>query len=304
MVCVKDSLLLLYLRISPCVRFRRWVNCFLALFTIDAIIWSLVAAFQCSPINRAWTWSESGHCRNREFLYKAQGLWNLVENVVIIILPIPTIMRLQMQKRRRLLLSAVFAVGLVYVMMTSLMVCNVKLIHVCRPCVAVVARLIPTTSPKVFQSDLTWWLITMQNWTAVEYGSGMICASLILLKPLIKIVFPSILGRSTLELRDRAAAPCPKQAKRAQCPKVACHQMNQQGCVTVPKKIGHALPEKALRIVTDQSRPLWYLDGLQSPDLEASYDNDTFSLASSQSPIDHNPCSIPSYGRRPLEINL
>ncbi|KAL9577381.1 MAG: hypothetical protein Q9212_006398 [Teloschistes hypoglaucus] len=190
-----------------------------------------------------------------------------------------------MHKRRRLLLLAVFAVGLV-------------------PCVAVVARLIPTTPPEVFQSDLTWWLITMQNWTAVEYGAGMICASLILLKPLIKILFPNVLGRSALELRDRGLAPCPKQAKRAQCTKIACPQMNQNGCVTAPKEVGHAVPEKRLKIVTDQPRPLCYLDGLQSPDLEASYDNDLFSPASSQSPVHHNPCSGPSYGQRPLESNL
>lgn len=171
----------------------------------------------------------------------------------------------------------------------------------CRPCVAVIARLIPTTPPEVFQSDLTWWLVTMQNWSAVEYGSGMICASLILLKPLIKIVFPNILGRSAHELKDGAIVPCPKQAKRAQSEKTASHQTNKHGCMTAPKETGHALPEKALKTVTDQPRPIWYLGGLQSPHLEAYYDKDAFS---SQSTVNHDPRSGASYGPTVLEINL
>lgn len=53
---------------------------------------------------------------NREFIYKAQGLWSLTENLVIIALPIPTVLKLQMHWRRRALLLLVFTVGLVYVL--------------------------------------------------------------------------------------------------------------------------------------------------------------------------------------------
>ncbi|KAI4131704.1 MAG: hypothetical protein LQ338_001105 [Usnochroma carphineum] len=137
MLSVKASLLLLYLRISPCVIFRRCVKSLLVFFTIDAVAWSVLASFQCLPIDHSWKWTKPGHCMNREFLYKAQGLWSLTEDIIIIILPIPTILKLQMHWRRRVLLILVFAFGLV-------------------PCGAVIARVIPSAPPEVFTSDFTW----------------------------------------------------------------------------------------------------------------------------------------------------
>ncbi len=113
MFSVKASLLLLYLRISPCVLFRRCVKFLLILFTLDTMVWSVLAVFQCLPIDKAWRWTNPGQCHNRELLYKAQALWNLTENMVIIVLPLPTILRLQMHWRRRLQLILVLALSLV-----------------------------------------------------------------------------------------------------------------------------------------------------------------------------------------------
>lgn len=114
MLSVKASMLLLYLRISPRVIFRRWVKGLLIFFTADAIIWSAIAVIQCIPVDRAWIWTKPGHCRNREFLYKAQALWSLAENLVVIILPFRTVLKLQVHWRHRALLLLVFGIGLMY----------------------------------------------------------------------------------------------------------------------------------------------------------------------------------------------
>ncbi|KAL8927738.1 MAG: hypothetical protein Q9208_002153 [Pyrenodesmia sp. 3 TL-2023] len=113
MFSVKASLLVLYLRISPCILFRRCVKLLLILFTLDTMVWSFLAVVQCLPIDKAWRWTNPGRCHNRELLYKAQGLWNLTETMVIIILPLPTIIRLQMHWRQRLQLILVLALSLV-----------------------------------------------------------------------------------------------------------------------------------------------------------------------------------------------
>ncbi|KAL8841063.1 MAG: hypothetical protein Q9170_001088 [Blastenia crenularia] len=112
MLSIKASLLLLYLRISPCVIFRRCVKVLLVLFAADAIIFSVLALFQCSPVDRAWIWSKPGHCMNRELGYRCQALLSLAENLIVIALPIPTIVKLHMPRRRRGLLLVVFAAGL------------------------------------------------------------------------------------------------------------------------------------------------------------------------------------------------
>lgn len=42
--------------------------------------------------------------------------------------------------------------------------------------------------------DPTWIVVSLQDWEAVEYCTALICASLIHLKPLAKIITTSILG--------------------------------------------------------------------------------------------------------------
>ncbi|KAL8970336.1 MAG: hypothetical protein Q9183_001573 [Haloplaca sp. 2 TL-2023] len=218
MVSVKDSLLVLYLRISPDARFQRWVKGLLWLFTIDAIVWSYMAAFQCTPISHAWIWSESGHCMNRDFLYKAQG-----------------------------------------------------------PCAAIIARLIPSTESEVFRTDLSWWLATVQNWIAVEYSTGMICCSLILLKPLVQLLCPRLLG-GTSHRRTRGAAVWHGHGEPAQARIPLCHNIHAGPRTPVPSN--RKRDNQTMVVETNSPMPISQcLQGLQSPDLE--YHDDPFPSPSS-----------------------
>lgn len=296
MMSVKASLLLLYLRISPCTVFRRCVCFLLVLFAVDALAWSVLGSFQCLPIDHSWKWTKPGHCMNREFLYKAQGLWSLTEDIIIIILPIPTILRLQMHWRRRVLLILVFAVGLVYVLPfyfptipcpdCLLFDRGLQADH-SRPCGAVIARIVPTAPPSVFNSDYTWWLVSMQNWIAVEYGTGMVCASLILLKPLFQLLAST---------RRSAAAAWPGQPKRSDSGGRARLPMSQdvtsstvrapRGADLMPRKdqleIRGIHIQDCASIPKESPTPLSYLEGLRSPDLESCVSEDPFSTLPSQ----------------------
>ena len=286
MLSVKASLLLLYLRISPRVIFRRIVKSLLVLFTLDAIVFSGMAMFQCSPVDRAWLWTKPGRCNNRELLYKAQGLWSLFQNLVIIFLPVPTVLKLQMSRRRRALLLLVFAVGLMYVLKRyTIHRAEPRTEDDFRPCAAVIARVVPTSPPALYKSDLTWWLVESQDWIAVETGSGMICASLILLKPLINVLFPKVLGGSLHRSRRRAAAIWPGQAKRSQSTNATHHRLNHEVVVPTLPMSHHTnillLDDRACPGTADSPRPCSYLEGLQSPDLESAPIQDPFSQLAS-----------------------
>ncbi|KAL8953738.1 MAG: hypothetical protein Q9222_000420 [Ikaeria aurantiellina] len=249
MLSVKASLLLLYLRISPRRIFRRCVLSLLILFTVDAIIFSLLGAFECSPIDRAWIWNKPGHCKNWAFLLRAQGLWSLAEDIVILLFPMPTIWKLQMPRRRKTLLLAVFATGLVYAL--------------ARPCAAVITRIALPTTPQTFV-DFTWWLVELQNWGAVESGSGMICASLILLKPLIQIVSPKILGVSVHGSRRKPAAVWPGQGRRLPSAAIVPYQPDQAAMtpiLTAPDVRGEgALEPKRIPLTANRPRACSYLE--------------------------------------------
>ena len=62
------------------------------------------------------------------------------------------------------------------------------------PIASLIARLIKIrnikSSQEAYLSDPTWSVVFLQNWETVEYCSGMICASLIHLKPVIKAIGP------------------------------------------------------------------------------------------------------------------
>ena len=48
----------------------------------------------------------------------------------------------------------------------------------------------------VIQEDPTWSVVSLEDWAVVEVSSGLICVSLIPLKPLVKRFFPCLLGTS------------------------------------------------------------------------------------------------------------
>ena len=77
---------------------------------IGAMI-TLVAAFQCRPVDEAWKIPRPNDCLSQGGMLEGQAIFNLISDITIILLPMPTIWGLHMQLRRRLLLLGVFTVG-------------------------------------------------------------------------------------------------------------------------------------------------------------------------------------------------
>ena len=68
--------------------------------------------FQCSPIEKSWNKSiTTGHCYDFYAAYKASGIFNVVSDFAILIMPIPCVWNLHMPLRKKLLTSSVFALG-------------------------------------------------------------------------------------------------------------------------------------------------------------------------------------------------
>ena len=68
--------------------------------------------FQCSPREKIWNIFETdGHCYDVGAFEKASGVFNIVSDFAILILPITSVWRLHMTFRKKLLTTAVFAIG-------------------------------------------------------------------------------------------------------------------------------------------------------------------------------------------------
>ena len=108
---IKSSVLLFYLRLSPFPTFRTWVIAAMVACIIEGVLFILMALFQCTPVRRVWNFEIPGHCIDTLGFFRAETVFNLVTNVVILLLPMPMVWHLQMALRRKLLLIGIFATG-------------------------------------------------------------------------------------------------------------------------------------------------------------------------------------------------
>lgn len=96
--------MVLAIRICICITF---------IFYITA---TFFAIFQCSPREKIWNTLETdGYCYDVDAFEKASGVFNIASDFAILILPMPSVWRLHMILRKKLLITAVFSIGFLYV---------------------------------------------------------------------------------------------------------------------------------------------------------------------------------------------
>lgn len=108
----KMSIVFLYLRIFTDRGVR--LICYALLAFVGAVWLSLTIAsnFQCVPL--AYQWNKmipGGYCFDIGSYYKATSAPNIFSDIIMLVLPIPTIMKLQTTVLRKLGLLLVFLVG-------------------------------------------------------------------------------------------------------------------------------------------------------------------------------------------------
>jgi len=69
----------------------------------------------CRPLEKLWNPLVPGHCGNQKVGYVAIGVFNLVTDVVILLLPISTVWKLPVRTASKIGLTFVFTLGLLYV---------------------------------------------------------------------------------------------------------------------------------------------------------------------------------------------
>lgn len=112
----KFSILALYLRLGPMRWFR--IAIFVTMFIVIGANFALIFAFifACSPIKRGWDVTiTEGSCINRAALYIATAVLNMATDIMILVLPIPMVVKLLMPRAQKLGLILIFAVGSAYV---------------------------------------------------------------------------------------------------------------------------------------------------------------------------------------------
>ncbi|KAH6974392.1 hypothetical protein BKA56DRAFT_675831 [Ilyonectria sp. MPI-CAGE-AT-0026] len=175
-VCLnKIAAILLYLRLFVSKDFR--MACFVVMGIIVA--WSIggvgATIWQCIPIEASWNKNIDGNCIDSNKFWIAYAVMNILTDVMVLVLPIPSIMRLQMSMRDRLLLCCVFLLG-GFVTITSIL------------------RTTSVQNSLKNKEDITYNFIERGMWTLIEANSGIIAACLPVLKRPMSKLFPRVFG--------------------------------------------------------------------------------------------------------------
>ncbi|KAK5114635.1 hypothetical protein LTR62_002208 [Meristemomyces frigidus] len=177
--CIKMSLLFQYIRIFPQHGFR------IACFTLMAVVivysnwcvWS--AIFFCKPIAAFWDFDIAGaKCFDKQAVWFANAAINIVTDIATVILPLPLVRQLNMQKRSKLALSGVFALGFF-------------------TCLVSVLRLESIYAAAHLQGGLNFHGAMAAVWSAVEINTGILCSCLPTLRTLLARLVPNLLGASS-----------------------------------------------------------------------------------------------------------
>ncbi|CRK36140.1 hypothetical protein BN1708_019928, partial [Verticillium longisporum] len=94
----------------------RWflvtVRAFTAFLILHGLLFVLLVAFQCMPVSSVWDRSNDNRtCINMTAVGYAGAAFSIIEDLVIMALPIPELLKLQLTKKKKIALAIIFSLG-------------------------------------------------------------------------------------------------------------------------------------------------------------------------------------------------
>ena len=165
----KVSILLFYLRVFPSRGFHITCNTVLGFVVLSGTVIVLCQLLQCLPVQ--YNWDKSIHhvkCINVNVLTYAHAALNIFQDVLILALPVPWILRLRLELNQKICLVIMFQVGAF-------------------ACITAIVRLRFLTEFKGTNStDPLWENAASTIWTAAETNSAIVCSCLPAIRALYK----------------------------------------------------------------------------------------------------------------------
>ncbi|KAK8035607.1 hypothetical protein PG993_010602 [Apiospora rasikravindrae] len=160
---VKASILLLYIRMFKSydtLRRAAWIMLAIILVGICGILAITMTA--CIPLRKKWDSNVEGYCHPNWPWWAATG-FQAGSDVIIFLMPLSTIYKLRLPRRQKLGLCAVFALGLFV-------------------CLVAILRIVWVS--RANDPDYTFNGKAVGEWSCIEINTAIVCASLMVLKPL------------------------------------------------------------------------------------------------------------------------
>ncbi|KZL72805.1 integral membrane protein, partial [Colletotrichum tofieldiae] len=206
-ISAKSSICAFYLRIFIDRKFRLVTYLFFMVMMIHGLLHLFLIVFQCVPIRGIWDRSIDSRCLNVLMIGYTGAAGVILEDIVLIIMPVPELMKLQLKPEKKLALSLIFGLGS-FATIASI----IRL------------RYLVTYSRSY---DPTWDSFDAALWSGIEVNAIITCGNLPALLPLIKrvpnalrIVQATTKGMWHKILSNRFPPP-----GNSQSPTVSCEQL-------------------------------------------------------------------------------
>lgn len=172
----KASILMQYLRIFS-YRLSRLACHILILLLLPAACWAIFAGtFLCRPVQKLWHPELAGHCLGAQTYWLSVAGLNICLDFLVLLLPLPAMTSLRLPPRQKIALLLVFTLGF--------LICIIGIIRL--------ALVTATATEGDFVQSGIWAII----WSVAEANAGIVCASLLALRPLLTNLWPSLLDES------------------------------------------------------------------------------------------------------------
>ena len=195
--CTRLSILFFYRRIfSP---LESWLKVailaggFLTL-SYPLIVW-ITMANVCRPVSFFWTQfsgTTKGECINANMFFLAAGILNMINDFLILLIPFPRIIKLQMSKKKKAAICAIMAVGMLCVPpLSAFLHFSNQANELHSVCIASILR-IHFLSIFMTSIDVTFLMGPVFIWSSIEPSVAIVCACLPHLSPLARLAHRSI----------------------------------------------------------------------------------------------------------------
>ncbi|KUL85425.1 hypothetical protein ZTR_06984 [Talaromyces verruculosus] len=194
----KICFLLFYLRIFPNSRIRWLINTTAGVVVCYGIAFLFAFVFQCSPISfnwMGWDGEYEGSCVDKNALVLASAAINIVFDLWVIALPIPTLVQLQTSTMMKFQIIFMFSIGF--------LVTGVSIYRM------VMLKEFSTSS------NPTWDNAPGGFWSIVEVDVGVFILCLPSVRALLRRFFPNVFGSTNGGMDSSSRATNPRKPGRA-----------------------------------------------------------------------------------------
>ncbi|KAK5111332.1 hypothetical protein LTR62_005172 [Meristemomyces frigidus] len=169
----KASILMQYLRVFSGK--RTCVLCYILLAaSLPVVLWAVLGGtLLCTPVAKLWNPDLPGHCLSAHKYWTSVAAIDIIMDFLVLCVPIPAVFNLHLPSKQKISLVIVFLLGF----------------FVCGADIARLTSVLVTTADGDLVLAGVWAVI----WSVVVANVGIICASLLALRPLLDLWLPGLM---------------------------------------------------------------------------------------------------------------